>query len=296
MWVHTHTMNAINHVCVIETWRMRLLSLYEYTIRKDCNIISTHTCCVLVPVYRIHHTDTSCMYVCSPVVVIGQVRFWKLRQLEWEKYASPRGVIQAQGDLSNAMYFDFISYAQMAAADACLREKKRQNPGDLLDAHFRMTGEIIWKSLREEAAGADVAPRYSIPPPLTTPPHEGAQEILALLVARGFATESKVVVQSAASGGARGRDAFVSTLCGGATSWGTSELLKRGCVCSTAYERVIIAAWLREALAADTNRNDVLSWSPTSFIPLGDSSSFMRGGGGDGGGCVKTVWTPPVVT
>ena len=223
-------------------------------------------------------------YRASRFFAVVQVRFWKYRQQEWEQYASPRGVIQAQGDLSNAAYFDFISFAQMAAADACLREKKRQNPGGLLDAHFRATGDNILKSLREEAAGADVASRNSIPP-LTTPPHEGAQEILALLAARGFATDTKVVRSASAAAGGGNETNFVSTVCGGATNWGISELLRRGCVCSTAYERVIIAAWLREALAANTTQSGIeRTWTSTSFIEVGDPMQ--------GGGCLKTVWTP----
>lgn len=217
-----------------------------------------------------------------------QVRFWKLRQSEWEKYAKPRGVIQAQGDLSNIAYFDFIAFAQMAAADACLREKKKQNAQALLlDAHFRATGDNILRSLREEeAAIADGDSRRRCIPPLTMPPHEAAEEILAMLAERGYAVETRVVVRSSspsrASRARGGDDGFVTSVYGSASLWGVGELLRRGCVCSTAYERPLIAAWLREASTTEAE----MEWQTNTFIELGSAP-----------GCVKTVWAldAPVV-
>ena len=59
------------------------------------------------------HTPSSSPPPLQPPPTTGQIAFWKNRQSEAESYAMMNRPLTFQvGNLSDALYFDFISYAQ----------------------------------------------------------------------------------------------------------------------------------------------------------------------------------------
>ena len=71
------------------------------------------------------------IYVCVCVCVCvriraAQVQFWKKRQAEYEPYVLQHSPIPIQqGDLSNAIYFDFISYAQFLTVNTAIEKSSK---------------------------------------------------------------------------------------------------------------------------------------------------------------------------
>lgn len=62
----------------------------------------------------------------SVCLSIAQVQFWKKRQAEYEPYVLQHYPIPIQqGDLSNAIYFDFISYAQFLTVNTAIEKSTK---------------------------------------------------------------------------------------------------------------------------------------------------------------------------
>jgi hypothetical protein len=168
-----------------------------------------------------------------------QVSFWKLREGAAEAYAQLISPLEARkGDLSDPNYFDFISYASAAAADAALRGHpprvfeeeydecelkddqdecpiltrvvRRDAPADDADlpAEFwRRAGDLIYGGLAGGFRGETFA---GVPAPLPAGASAddvvaGFRAMLGALVASGYALRSGVeVVSAATTGGGQG--------------------------------------------------------------------------------------------
>ena len=166
-----------------------------------------------------------------------QIAFWKYRASQWEAYttSTPRAV--TQGDLGDVLYLDFISFAQMATIDSCLRP-------DRINEFFAGTGNRILSALRESAGTV---------PPFPAPRGaddvlDGVETLLKVLVQNGYASGASVVPVAEAGGesGPGTSLSFVTTLVESATLWGSAELVSRQFVCNTLYENMLLAAWLAE--------------------------------------------------
>ena len=163
------------------------------------------------------------------------------------------------------LYFDFISFAQMATIDGYVPSAERA------DEIFAGTGERILAALRE-GEGAPPAGGAAPAAPVPTAPRGaedvlgGAEALLAVLVEKGYASGASVVPVDRA---AEGELVFVSTLLEPATLWGAAELVapeagRRVCGVRTLYENMLVAAWLREGPFAPAGARR--PWLRTSSI------------------------------
>ncbi|KAK9839251.1 hypothetical protein WJX81_004341 [Elliptochloris bilobata] len=207
-----------------------------------------------------------------------QVRFWKLRQSEYEAYTlqcSP-AVIQ-QGDLTNPAYFDFISFAQLGTVSAALDRprsifqefceecdhqlrtvvRSADTGGDaaLPTRLQREAGDRIYSGLLQGFRGE----QFGAPPPLpaSAPVAElaaGVQSLLRIFASRGYALDARVSdvapARSCASverhGACPSAGTFSVRLEGPATLWGMGALASRRAMLN-AYDAMVTEAFLRRS-------------------------------------------------
>ena len=123
-----------------------------------------------------------------------QKDFFLLRQTEWEKYLEENDC--KQGDLSNPMYFDFISAAQFATisqqmgeaqsvfeertgaegtVSVVARDKELQDNELLPSAFFKVAGDKMYAGLMANFTGE----LFFTQPPQPLPPDASDEEVLA---------------------------------------------------------------------------------------------------------------------
>jgi len=215
-----------------------------------------------------------------------QVLFWKRREAEVEAYSQLISPLAARkGDLSDPLYFDFISYSQLLAADAAVRGHpprvfeeeydecelrpdqdecpiltrvvRRELPlsdDDLPSEVWRRSGDGIYAALRDGFRGETFA---GVPPPPAagaTPAEvaAGFRALLAVFVGRGYALSADVT--EAGGGGEDGGGAAAAaagglslrvSVQGAATQWGAAALASRRSKLLTLHEAMALDAWLR---------------------------------------------------
>lgn len=212
-----------------------------------------------------------------------QVLFWKRREGEVEAYSQLVSPLEPRkGDLSDPLYFDFISYSQALAVDAALkghpprvfeeeydecelkpdqdecpiltRVVRRDAPADDADLpseFWRRAGDLIFEGL----AGGFRGEQFEGVPGLLSP-GAGADEVVAgfrallgVLVAKGYAlaSEVSVVPASPSSSSSSNELELRVTLEGSATQWGSAALASRRSKALTLHEAAALDGWLRAA-------------------------------------------------
>jgi hypothetical protein len=235
-----------------------------------------------------------------------QVSFWKRREAEVEGYAQLVSPLEPRkGDLTDPLYFDFISYSQALAADAALkghpprvfeeeydecelkpdqeecpiltRVVRRDFPlddADLPGEFWRHAGDNIYGGLANGFRGEVFE---GVPGLLS--PGAGADEVAAgfralvgVLVGRGYALSAQVSSSSSSSSSANDNDLELRvTLEGSATQWGSAALAARRTKVMTLHEAAALDGWLRASAAAA--RGGGKGWRATSVeAEFGDAT------------------------
>lgn len=206
-----------------------------------------------------------------------QANFWKYRQSQYEPYTLQYSPIRIkQGDLQDANYFDFISFAQMASVgqaiakgkqvfeefcEECpdqkkvvMRNARYKDNASLPSAVEEMAGDNIYRGLRDGFRGRD----FGAPIQQSSDTHisrlvDDAQNILNIFVQNGYALKAKVssVTEGCSEGsceyhGASGaRGSFQIKLDGPANLWGMAALANQGSNLHTAYSALAVDGYLR---------------------------------------------------
>ncbi|CAG9466908.1 unnamed protein product [Pedinophyceae sp. YPF-701] len=202
-----------------------------------------------------------------------QVQFWKFRASEQEPYnllyspLSPR-----LGDLTDPLYFDFISFSQWAAASQAMRPGVAQasfkepcescpdmtyvpvtrNPAYLDDSKLpqylmRICGDLIYSGLRDGFRGQTFP---KTPQPLSSKKFNAADleaglaGCLGTFEEKGFCIKARASeVEAVSDGSCRAR--FTVTTEGPASLWSVSALRSRGVQMLNAYDALAVEGWLR---------------------------------------------------
>ncbi|KAI8463524.1 MAG: hypothetical protein J3K34DRAFT_389034 [Monoraphidium minutum] len=209
-----------------------------------------------------------------------QISFWKYRQSEIEQYTLQyKPLTFKAGDLTDPLYFDFISYSQYATLSRALRApekvfEERYSCEDLgPDDDESACSETLTRVVRRPAAFDDDAalPQafsdaagdriynglvggfrgedFGGPPP--APRGAGLRElaggvgaILGIFKGRGYCLDAAVSeVEEAAGGGGGGR--FVVRVTGPATLWGLTALAGQRALVANTHDAMAVAAYLR---------------------------------------------------
>lgn len=198
-----------------------------------------------------------------------QVRFWKLRQSEVEPYTLQYSPLKVKyGDLTDPLYFDFISFAQFATisnemktgevvfqekngADGELKTVRRDASimqNSLLPLAFaRKAGNHIYQRLLEGFEGEN----FNVPRPC--PPTsdskcllEGINRLLELFVGQGYALNANVEeVESE-----KYSDVFKLRVRvqGSSTLWGMRTLASRGASVLTNFDALTVKSFVEASL------------------------------------------------
>ncbi|KAL3147223.1 hypothetical protein ABBQ32_002719 [Trebouxia sp. C0010 RCD-2024] len=198
-----------------------------------------------------------------------QIQFWKTRQAEYEPYLLQYSPIRVrQGDLTDPLYFDFISFAQYSTVCTTVpkglqvfKEYCEDCPDQSKlvrrDASFKdnnslptqiaiRTGDLIYDGLRN---GFREETFPGTPAPLT--PSQAAQvplqvqKLLDVFVDRGFAIKAQVTADTTAAGKSSGGGSFSVRLEGPANLWGVGALQSRQAMMVDAVDAMTVQAYLR---------------------------------------------------
>ncbi|KAF8072881.1 hypothetical protein HT031_000541 [Scenedesmus sp. PABB004] len=205
-----------------------------------------------------------------------EANFWKLRQSELEGYNLLYAPLRMrQGDLTDPLYLDFISFAQYAAISQEMRRPAHvfqeyyedcQGVGDdepcesgtrtvtrppqfdddaaLPQSFFRVAGDLIYDGLRngfrgEQFGGPPPAPRGADVAALAA----GAGALLDVMVGRGYALRAEVGDVAPAPGGGPG-GGFTVRVTGPCNLWSMAALGARRALVTNAYDVMAVDAWL----------------------------------------------------
>ncbi|KAK9794616.1 hypothetical protein WJX73_010418 [Symbiochloris irregularis] len=205
-----------------------------------------------------------------------QKEFWKLRQREYEPFLERcKPLPVRQGDLTDPLYFDFISFAQFATLNEEMRYGKQtfqewceecedqqrtiQRSAELRDnqslapALLQRAGDAIYAGLQSGFRGET----YDVPQPCPT----GAsldelascvQGVLDVFVSKGYAQKAQVSCVNCHRdehsiewhGAGAGGGAFTVHLERPSTLWGLGRL-NGGSSVAPAFDALTVAAYLR---------------------------------------------------
>jgi len=204
-----------------------------------------------------------------------QVKFWKFRQAEQEGYNLQYLPLRVRlGDLTDPLYFDFISHAQYAVigqemgrgqqvfkefCEECEGQQRvvRRDPAyadnALLPARFNdLVGDAIYTGLRYGFRGQQFgAPGPAPPGSGLAAVCAGVQELLDVMVGQGYALKASVL--DVAPGPGRS-GSFRVRLEGPANLWGLASLSFRRSPVVNTYDAMLTRAYLRAS-----------GWGVTSF-------------------------------
>lgn len=214
-----------------------------------------------------------------------QAKFWKLRQSEVESYTLQYSPLKIKtGELTDPLYFDFISFAQYATISNAMRtgenvfqerqgaygelqtirrDERLKDNGDLPAAFKERVGDKIYQSLLEgfEEKIFDAPPPYPTTAPFTSIV-DGVQKILKVFTSEGYALSAKVEeVEERSTGGGR----FKVRIEGPATLWGVRALASRRAFILTDFEAMAIGGFLR---ASNRTCSYKSGYTDTSFVQL----------------------------
>jgi len=202
-----------------------------------------------------------------------QVKFWKLRRNEYDPYTLQYSPIPIrQGELTDPLYFDFISYTQYALLakemprgkmvfeefcedeQECPDRRKRVVQRDpqysdnkqLPFAMERLIGDKIYDNLRNGFEGEE----FDVPAPLPATASfeetvEGVKKLLSTFVDKGYAIRGDVKESAPSADGNGGR--FVIRLEGPCNLWGIQRLGSMKAPLVNALDAMTVAAFLRES-------------------------------------------------
>ncbi|KAK9807874.1 hypothetical protein WJX72_011848 [[Myrmecia] bisecta] len=194
-----------------------------------------------------------------------QVKFWKVRQSEYERYTLQYLPVRIrQGDLTDPNYLDFISFAQFLTIsreipngrqvfqEYCVdcetqtrlvtRDPKLQDNASLPLAVQQKAGDLIYQNLRAGFQGE----AFDVPGPCpsgasTADLVQGVQQLMNVFVDRGFALKAQV--RPTDSTGAC--STFKVRLDGPANLWGLGALTSQRALLTNAYDALAVEAFLR---------------------------------------------------
>ncbi|KAG2489679.1 hypothetical protein HYH03_011788 [Edaphochlamys debaryana] len=199
-----------------------------------------------------------------------QKKFWKLRASEQEAYKLQyEPLVPRIGDISDALYFDFISFSQFSTiareipngqqvfreyCEECpdgwrvVRRDASISDNALLPAlFFAKTGDRIFTGLRDGFRGNQFGGPPAAPPgaPLSEVV-AGVRKLMDVMVENGYALKAEVADVDEAS------RSFVVRLLGPANLWGETSLNFRRSPVVNCYDVMAVDAYLRASGRAGT--------------------------------------------
>lgn len=206
-----------------------------------------------------------------------QVKFWKLRQGELQPYALLYQPLRIKyGDLTDPLYFDFISFSQYATISAAMpagelvfqeklgasgevqtvrRDSRLRSNADLPAAFKQRAGARLYQALAEGFEGLDLG----APPPCARGATseevlEAVRRLLACLVLRGgFALSATVTPMAVET--AQGLARFKVRVEGPANLWGVRALASRRAAVLNDFDAMAIQGLLSASQLAATYRS-----------------------------------------
>lgn len=201
-----------------------------------------------------------------------QRQFWLLRQAEQESYALAYAPLKPRlGDLTDPLYFDFISFAQYAVIaremprgqlvfkefcddcpDQSLLVRRDPSLSDNAQLPARMAllvGDKLYDGLRYGFRGEQFgAPEPLSPSSSVQEVTQAVQQLLDILVSRGYALKAQVTPtqpEEAALQVAKEECSFRVSILGPANLWGLQALSYRRSPLLNSYDSLLIEAYLR---------------------------------------------------
>lgn len=215
-----------------------------------------------------------------------QIKFWKLRQSEVEPYALQCQPLRVKyGDLTDPLYFDFISFSQFATISnemrtgevvfeekmgsdgerrVVRRDTKLQDNGDLPAAFIDKAGKLLYQQLLDGFEGEV----FDAPPPCTSDSDfssviKGVKKLLQVFVNEGYALNASIepVQSSADNHGGKLRVKME----GSATQWGIQALASRRALLLSDFAALAVGGYL---LASNRKASHKVRCSDTSTEQL----------------------------
>lgn len=209
-----------------------------------------------------------------------QVKFWKLRQSELQPYTLLYQPLRIKyGDLTDPLYFDFISFSQYTTISAAMqagelvfqeklgasgevqtvrRDSRLRSNADLPAVFKQRTGARIYQALVEGFEGADFGAPTPCPPGATSAEVlDAVSQLLRSLVAGGgFALSAAVTPLAAAAGpSGQGLVRFKVRVEGPANLWGVRALASRRAAVLNDFEAMAIQGLLQASQLVATYRS-----------------------------------------
>jgi hypothetical protein len=208
-----------------------------------------------------------------------QKDFWLLRRSEWEAFTNQHApLVVKQGDLTDPLYFDFISTMQLATVSAAAaagsqvfkeycdseepgcpdgsrlvtRAPELQDNAKLPAAWERACGALIYEGLRggfQRAPDDPIITFPGVPPPLSRGAAladvlAGVEALLAVFKTNGYALGARLKDATPGPGAGAAGAAFTLQLDGPPTLWAFQSLGARRSSVFPAYDCFAIAAFL----------------------------------------------------
>ncbi|KAF6266753.1 hypothetical protein COO60DRAFT_12124 [Scenedesmus sp. NREL 46B-D3] len=208
-----------------------------------------------------------------------EAKFWKLRQSELEGYNYLYSPIKMRaGDLSDPLYFDFISFSQYATIsremgrparvfeeyyelcgpavgddEPCesgqkvvMRPPQYADDAQLPTYFFQKTGDLMYDGLLngfrgEEFGGPPPAPAGASIQQLAA----GVQQLLSIMVDKGYALKAEVKGVTSSGSSSRGGGSFSVSIQGSCNLWGVNALAARQSLVVNVHDAMVIDAYLR---------------------------------------------------
>lgn len=198
-----------------------------------------------------------------------QMKFWKLRQSEVEPYTLQYNPLKVKyGDLTDPLYFDFISFAQFATISNEMRngeyvfQERNGANGELQTvrrdasalansrlplAFSRRAGNLIYSRLLQGFEGESFrVPRPCPPMSDSTCLTEGIIKLLQLFVDQGYALNASVEEVSVDK---RSNNLKLRIrVLGSSTLWGMRTLASRGASVLTHFDALAVNSFLEASL------------------------------------------------
>ncbi|XP_024403433.1 uncharacterized protein [Physcomitrium patens] len=213
-----------------------------------------------------------------------QVKFWKLRQSELEPYTLQCRPLRVKyGDLTDPLYFDFISFSQFAAISneiktgelvfqekigsdgesrTVRRDERLKDNAALPAAFVNKAGDLLYGKLVDGFEGEN----FNAPPPASSDflaVTDGVKKLVQVFVDKGYALKASVepVQFSPNSTGGKLR----VKLEGSATQWGLRALASRRALLVNDFTGLAVGAYLR---ACGFSAYEKIRYSDTSTEQL----------------------------
>ncbi|KAG0601759.1 hypothetical protein M758_11G137500 [Ceratodon purpureus] len=193
-----------------------------------------------------------------------QIKFWKLRQSEVEPYTLQCRPLRVKyGDLTDPLYFDFISFSQFAAISnemktgevvfqekvgsdgesrTVRRDERLKDNATLPAAFINKAGDLLYEKLIDGFEGEV----FNAPPPASSDflaVTDGVKKLVQVFVDRGYALKSSVEPVQFSPNQPGGK--LRVKLEGSATQWGVRALASRRALLLNDFAALAVGAYLR---------------------------------------------------